>query len=1167
MINEHLLLMIDEDIDEPHEPSIEELRQAHETRMTNISRADRESQRNRRIQRAVENGVAYVALDEEQVTANDAEAFTREDTGGGGSGVGSVSDGITIRSLIEIEKLLEFRWRSFTPQTADKLVKLDIDKIEDLFESAGVRLTDKEATECLETLHANQLGRHSLADVLKWFERKHFIEMVNGVPRPTDPPPKQYVLLGCKIKDALEGLYACIQRFATVLEKQSKVANELDLLDKRRKGKPHLLQLEQTVKTSLLNSTSFLASWHRRRNLDDTSNISFSIEFGKDLDSPEEEDTASPAASPGQIGQMRNPVKSGGNKPELASEQKKESKMTRLKNAMKSVTEGSNWKFQVQVHAHMRANNTQVAEKSLLDKDGCLRMHPGLLTHTDVTSHFKVSREEHEKVVGETAAASSENEKGPGKVQDNDADKKKKKSEKVDDSIYCKTAVWLSLMCRKGMSFEQAEITRETLHRTFDGIPFDNRKYIYRYTKSQAFRLPPVEERSGPDYLGEKCIPPIAHYDYVVVLALLHDDDAYESMESLFTGGNVAITRALWDLSVSFNLHQDLSELVKASREYDNYDARLFGPQEEEIGEEGMNPIRFAKACRKRRQELESAADAATKMSVADLRATLAAMGLNNKDKTRDVLIARIQRAYKHKLSLVGSGELSEFGKSVVCKIFDIFDEDRDGGLSLWEMNKLLYSVNTPTIPHAKEYERIMTENDFLGDDNGFLTKLGLCAYYERYGRLANDMAVLGIGSMDEFLSGEFNVSIKYDPEAVCTLMPLLKKHTLTQIYFKKMLNVFCTLKNMTWDAKVEKLSDIFDIFRDVGLHDYIQYLCGGQEGFDWLQYVATAPGMISNLIDSLSQFLADGEIGVMREMKLVAAEKVPKFAFYNFDWDPVFDKIVHRMLVSFEDITKFSDEDSDEDDDGIRSETDAANKEREIDTGGVDHKTEGKKAEVAGSKNNVSSILGSQESDNSCLRGFLPPLIPTTNLGSLITTMFDDAKKALLGLQGAIRVTRKQREILVRSQREWERGCVSMSRLKNEAVATWPIHASALYDCLRVFSIDLSGVGFGTPEFGAQLLFKGLSFESFNLPKADGAPCPTKKILFDKIYRALQRKAAALAAIDRQKERARLEKEQAEREAREELERQRRMMDPQVMSLKYILLHICRLIIYIFFR
>ena len=52
-------LLLDEEIDEPHEPTIEEIQRQHESRMTAVARADRENQRGRRMQRALESGSAY----------------------------------------------------------------------------------------------------------------------------------------------------------------------------------------------------------------------------------------------------------------------------------------------------------------------------------------------------------------------------------------------------------------------------------------------------------------------------------------------------------------------------------------------------------------------------------------------------------------------------------------------------------------------------------------------------------------------------------------------------------------------------------------------------------------------------------------------------------------------------------------------------------------------------------------------------------------------------------------------------------------------------------------------------------------------------------------------------------------------------------------------------
>jgi hypothetical protein len=104
----------------------------------------------------------------------------------------------------------------------------------------------------------------------------------------------------------------------------------------------------------------------------------------------------------------------------------------------------------------------------------------------------------------------------------------------------------------------------------------------------QVFRLPIEEKRRGPDYMGEKCIPLLKPFDHVVVVALLHESDVWKYFEDKFGQSNIAITRALWNLSVSINLRQSFSEVIESARYFNGFETRLFGPQEDELGEEGI---------------------------------------------------------------------------------------------------------------------------------------------------------------------------------------------------------------------------------------------------------------------------------------------------------------------------------------------------------------------------------------------------------------------------------------------------------------------------------------------------------------------------------------------------------------------------------------------------
>lgn len=99
--------------------------------------------------------------------------------------------------------------------------------------------------------------------------------------------------------------------------------------------------------------------------------------------------------------------------------------------------------------------------------------------------------------------------------------------------------------------------------------------------------MPPEAVRNGPNYLGSNCVPPISNYSYVILAALIHDDDVFRVLEEKFCASNIAISRALVNLSVELNLRQDISEVIAHSRQFDGFESRLFGPQEEEIGEEG----------------------------------------------------------------------------------------------------------------------------------------------------------------------------------------------------------------------------------------------------------------------------------------------------------------------------------------------------------------------------------------------------------------------------------------------------------------------------------------------------------------------------------------------------------------------------------------------------
>ena len=61
------------------------------------------------------------------------------------------------------------RWALLRNKNNDDMVKLDVDLLEDLVEATGNLIHDREARAALEVIPTNQLGKHKVGDVIKWW--------------------------------------------------------------------------------------------------------------------------------------------------------------------------------------------------------------------------------------------------------------------------------------------------------------------------------------------------------------------------------------------------------------------------------------------------------------------------------------------------------------------------------------------------------------------------------------------------------------------------------------------------------------------------------------------------------------------------------------------------------------------------------------------------------------------------------------------------------------------------------------------------------------------------------------------------------------------------------------------------------------------------------------
>ena len=126
-------------------------------------------------------------------------------------------------------------------------------------------------------------------------------------------------------------------------------------------------------------------------------------------------------------------------------------------------------------------------------------------------------------------------------------------------------------------------------------------------------------------------------------------------------------------------------------------------------------------------------------------------------DGTINEIRERVFQLFAVQAEICGYGELSNFGEEVAGAIFKRVDRDNDGFLNFWEMNTLQRGLRGIALEYPGKYEQAMFQSGFA-NENGWLSRHGLVAYYERYGQLTKDMEDLGIGSVDDYVCAHVDV-------------------------------------------------------------------------------------------------------------------------------------------------------------------------------------------------------------------------------------------------------------------------------------------------------------------------------------------------------------------------------------------------------------------------
>ena len=982
-----------------------------------------DEQRLRRMQRAkmlsVAQGTPSLA---DAAVFRDPSARKKGGDGGGGGGGGGSFDAQAVQR----------KWSTLRCAD-DGMCELDIDIVEDLFEAAGVVLTDLEAEECLRAIRPNQLGRRRVEDVIEWYRTKMC----------TDVPVRVLPLWRKVANDVFESArqaQEAIFRVAAELNTQRAIIDAQAEKDKivaamlsegAAKEAAEPSDATPVVTLGEIQGSQRMVAWQRQQLQSDPALLNWELTFGRPENVPMPAHLVEVAPEKVVEGAAKKNSKMMAL---LAKEKEKEEEKARA--AALDEWERNKWKMSFQFDISIIPPPTSIADRTCFFDPVSLVMKDDVEA-PDLLDYFK-------RTVPATASTAQ--------------------ADMPNSSV-----AWASFSLKPGASAEDELLLVKLLTNFFESVPYDYRANAYTQVSAKALRIAAPTPKD-PDATTR-----------VVLLALLHEEDWFRVIEEKLPPG-LLLSRALRKASVHMRGLDSLEDLYKASFPFEAFEDRLFGPQEDELGDEGMNPIRYAKMQRQRHNAIQESVERAFRMSDEELKTHLRDRGLNIYGSHTD-LATRARAAFKRQGQINGFGELSAFGADLCARIHKKFLAPKpppevvakkaagakettkaaeaaaapapDVGMSLWELNDLLNATGAATIYDRKDYKKVMEEQQLLVDKEGRLLSEGLTAYYELYGRLASDIRKLGVGSLDERLKGEVRASASYEPSAVSTLLGLLEDHNLLQRPLKMLAGLLGSSRDLSLESEFEGVGDLLGM--------------AGLEPLRFLQEFVRSPGWLSSAVHKAAEWLADAEEGVLRSLRNGVFEEFGKYHV----WDDAFADFFSTFRVPehhhFDDTPPIDPQKYlwDRLDDILPPRSNLA---------------EG---------NSVNKVVA----------------LRTLNVR--VGEIINDRMK--------FRLTREQREDLMMLRVKFEARAVEMIKKVEEEKQNCSAHAAALYDGLRRCASGVRHIGCGTKDLTAKSKLVGLDFFSF-LPKGVGEAAIPRQLREDKLRRATQRKEAAFNALEREK-------------------------------------------------
>eukprot|EP01034_Spumella_vulgaris_P025693 gene25693-32180_t len=767
------------------------------------------------------------------------------------------------------------------------------------------------------------------------------------------------------------------------------------------------------------------------------------------------------------------------------------------------------------------------------------------------------------------------------------------------------SVVWFCLELKQKMYYSQEALLIAALENYFLSIPFNLRQHVYTKVFVHGFNVFSEEKGSrssdnaaqklsammktfmksasaaaGLSASGEEDSEKDEYYHYkgrrVVLVALYHETDFFQDIEKLLVENDVFISRAVHRMNVEVLARDSLLDMFRASQQFEHYEEKLYGPQESELGEEGMNPLKYAKNMRVEKKNVTDVISRLEKKTVQRDEMIRLCRQYGCKDTgTVAEMNPIVLRAVQMHADLLGYGELSKFGRELVDKVFvkykptpesrgeyrppPVEGKDYDSGMLLWEFNKLLAAAEAKTVYDNVEYKTILAELEVMLDRSGHLKVEGLMNYYLNNGRLAVDNDKMGVGSLDEALKGLFSFNSTYEPDALGSLLSLVGRNNIVVAGLIKYIVYLSALRDVKLDGELDSFTELLELLQyfvvpETHLNDGKTVEADVNPISYWSSLLKT-PGWLATTVNKLSEYLADGEDGVIPTMRAAARD-----AFGKYDnWTSVVEQDVVSK-VRFE----------------VRSMEDAVKAQLEADLQGRINqkkmeklaaeeareqltplelsklKKEEEAAALARSERGeadtpvevvvekeeeieVESVFVIRQRREQLIRQVVVTMLPplpennSTDLPAELLRLKEDLiflsglssdPHVDLSLQESKQIAQKKEAYLKRIER--------IAEVVHDNEQLQAAHSCALYDSIRLLCVGLSNGGAGSRDFCLRMSNEGANILEL-LPPGLGEFSPVKQAYADKVERAHQRKVSALAALERERARRNMTDEDRE--------------------------------------